>query len=147
MNITSIRFNSKKPTEKQLKQLCSLIESRMKTIGFEVGAWKITSSAVKVSAHRQSFTVNPLIRGHNLRHNPMYPKPRLTRTPTWNQRVEFNVVLNGILDSLAITANIKSGEYTIRKGFTVYTESDWDTQQPSWERENIDKGHYISSKE
>lgn len=48
-----------------------------------------------------------------------------TSVPTWNQRVQFNNILNMVLDKHEISANIRSGIFAIRRGFIVYNEDDW----------------------
>jgi hypothetical protein len=54
-----------------------------------------------------------------------------TNIPTWDQRVEFNNIVNEVFDSHSATANIKSGVFTVR---TVedgaWNEGHWSAQIP-----------------
>ena len=70
---------------------------------------------------------------------------RLTNLPTWDQRVEFNNIVNAVLNKFRVSANVKSGFYTIRKGFECMTEYDWQDQKPRWIYHNEINGNYIES--
>ena len=66
-----------------------------------------------------------------------------TNVPTWNQRVTYNNVVNQVLTFFNVSANVKSGDYTVRHGLEAMTERDWYNQKPMWVTMNEDKGYYV----
>lgn len=140
MRITSIKFNEKngggKPTENFLKELCSLIIHKMDKSGFITDAFCLNGSSIKVGLNRSSFRINTKMLGSNARISPFVKSQKgykRTNVPNWNQRVEFNNILNTIFDSFGIEARIKSGCFTVRdKMKGAFTEDDWKNQTPSW---------------
>lgn len=137
MRITGIRYsNDKKVTEHTLNELCSIIASKMERAGFITGTEVLNSSAIKVGLHMSSFRINTSKLGHNARVGKYVSSPKgykRTDVPTWDQRVEFNNIVNSILDKNGIKATIKSGCFTVRdKVKGAHIESDWENQTPIW---------------
>lgn len=48
-----------------------------------------------------------------------------TSLPTWDQRVEFNQIVQRVLNKNGVTATVKSGPFVISKDGHNYTENDW----------------------
>jgi len=114
----------------------------MNEVGFLVEAHGVNSQAIKTGYNKKSFEIDITRLPYNYSHR-LYGKPRRVRTPSWDQRVEFNNILNELLNGLKVTCNIKSAHYTIRQGNTIFVEKDWENQRQDWERENAYKGYFI----
>ncbi len=111
--------------------------------GFLTNVAIITRTAVKIGLHMRSFSLDLTKHSRNLQLNPY--KPKLTNLPTWDQRVEFNDIVNNAMDKFKLSGNIKSGPYTIRQGFKSFNEQDWENQKPEWVYSNEAKGYMIES--
>ncbi len=108
----------------------------------------VNKSRIDIGMHMCSFRVNVAVHGYNARYNPyMNYKAgyKRTSTPTWDQRVEFNDIVNAVLNKFKASANIKSGPFVIRKGTEAMTESDWHNQKPSYLLENEARGFSVES--
>jgi len=141
MKITKIRFNGVKPTIVQLNALKTALEGRIQKAGF-ITEVSIHGVAIRLGLHMKSFVLNTAKHSRNLQYNP-HMKPKLTNLPTWDQRVEYNNIVNKVLTTLKVSANVKSGPYTIRQGELECCEGDWDMQKPTWVRNNEYNGHTI----
>jgi len=142
MNITYMRINGKKPALFQLESIMSDLRAEFIKQGFETEVNAKNSTAIKIGGGGKCFTVNVEQLGHNASvgfsnhagyflDNTGIKGYKRTSIPTWAQRVEFNNIINKILDAYEVTANIKSGPYTIRhKDFGGYSEGDWYDQTP-----------------
>lgn len=140
MRATGIRYNKKHgggiPTERYLEDVCELIVAACERKGFKTDAHRLTGSAIKIGLHMSSFRVITSKLGHNARIGRYVDSPKgykRTDVPTWDQRVEFNNIVNKLFDKFGLVANIKSGCFTVRdKKKGAHTEDDWDNQTPSW---------------
>jgi hypothetical protein len=152
MRVTGIRYNEKngsgKPTERFLDDICEMIVGMTNSRGFITEAQRLTGTALKIGLHMRSFRIDVNKVGHNARISRYVDSPKgykRTDVPTWDQRVEFNNIVNKIFDKFGLEANIKSGCFTIRdKVKGAHTESDWEDQTPSWMGT---EGHIMTEKE
>jgi hypothetical protein len=138
MKATSIRYNSKngggKLTARMLEELCNAILFQTNKAGFITGANVENGSSISIGLHMSSFRVNTEKLGHNARLGDYIDSPKgykRTDVPTWDQRVEFNNIVNKCFDKFHLDANIKSGPFTVRdkiKG--ANDEQDWENQTP-----------------
>jgi len=148
MKITNIRCNktNKKLTFSELKTVAEFLECKLGELGYITQSSVKNSSRIDLGLHMRSFKIDVNMLGYNAQYNPYmnykagYKK---TSTPTWSQRVCYNNTINDILDRYNIKANIKSGDYTIRKGFESYNEVYWENQKPSWQYRQELRGHII----
>lgn len=138
MRATGIRFKtlSVKPDEKFLENLCQTIILRAAAKGFNTEAHTLNGSAIKIGLHMASFRINTAMLGYNGRISRFVSSPKgykRTNVPTWEQRVEFNDLVNDVFDKYGLLANIKSGCFTVRdKKKGRHNEYDWENQTPSW---------------
>lgn len=144
MKITSMRQRGAIPSTQVLADVMSTLKRRLSKAGFITGVSLFSRTSIKLGLHMRSFRLDLTIHDRNLRHNPHLP-PKLTDTPTWDQRVEFNDIVNAVLNKFKISANVRSGEFVIRKGTQCMTEDDWHNQVPMWSRSNESNGYYVEA--
>lgn len=137
MRATSIRYtNGSKLTQHQLQSVCDVILSRTSKAGFITQAQVINGSCIKIGLHMSSFRVNTQQLGHNARIGRYIESPKgykRTDVPTWDQRVEFNNLVNQIFDDYKLVARITSGPFTVRdRTQGACDEQDWINQAPSY---------------
>jgi hypothetical protein len=142
MKITSIRVKGQLPSTDLILEIERTLRRRFARAGFITQVAAQTRSCIKIGLHMRSFKLDLTKHDRNLRHNP-HLGAKLTDTPTWQQRVEFNNIVNSVLNKFRVSANVKSGPFTIRAGRQVFTESDWFDQKPGYLRHNESHGYYI----
>lgn len=141
MRATGIRYNPAqdgsmglKPTERILDELCQAILAATGKAGYITDAHRLTGSAIKIGLHMSSFRVDTAKLGHNARVGRFVKSPKgykRTDVPTWDQRVEFNDIVNDVFDRYGLVALIKSGSFTVRdKREGRKDEGDWQYQKP-----------------
>ncbi len=138
-----MRIQGKKLSEDKISQVVRDLSNLFGSNFFETEVNKVNSSSIKIGMHMKCFQIDPVKLGYNTRITP-YRTSR-TRTPTWDQRVTFNNILNEYLTEQGISCNIKSGDFTIRKGLTAFTENDWHAQVPDHAHENTMRGYSIEA--
>lgn len=111
--------------------------------GFITDVYVVNSQSIKIGLWMKTFKLDTLKHDRNLQVNPYQKK--LTTLPTWDQCVIFNNVVNKVLNKFKVSANVKSGPFTIREGKTCHTEYEWSDQKPLWIYENERRGYYITS--
>lgn len=147
MKITNIRISKAKPTSVQLVSIVVELRKRFAKAGFETGVEQLTSTSISIGLHMRSFQLDLSKHDRNLYRSRCGDK--LTNLPTWDQRVEFNDIVNAVLSKAKASATVRSGPFTIRKGFHEYTESDWHNQTPHWVEHNVesvDEKQYIEER-
>lgn len=138
MILTKIRNNDGKLKAKSLQTLANALSKALTKEGFITDVTVKNSSSLKLGLHSRCFSINTQKLGHNAviysADSSMKFKKGYKRTnvPVWDQRVRFNDVVNDVLDSFRVSANIKSGPFTIRKGYDRGTEDSWRNEIPSW---------------
>lgn len=143
MKVTKLRTKKgNKLSKEMLESLAAALQKAIKTNGYESDARVINSSRIDISGHGCSFRIDPKVHGYNTKLNP-FSNPRRTRTPTWDQRVHFNNLINRVLDSFLISGNIKSGLYKIREGMESFDEADWESDRPDHELQNESRGFLV----
>lgn len=142
MKITKMRIKGEVPSTDVVLEIERTLRRRFERAGYitEVGA--VTRTSLKIGLHMRSFKLDVTKHDRNLRHNPHLPS-KLTDTPTWDQRVEFNDIVNSVLNKFKVSANIKSGPFTIRSGRTAMTENDWVAQKPEYITHNECRGYSV----
>lgn len=132
MKITNIRLNNKKISKNELDHIFYALVFKLKTNGYITEYSVNENGSVKVGMHMKCFVIDTILLGYNARLGRYIKSPKgyiRTNIPTWDQRVEFNNIINKYLDNLNITCTIKSGEFIIRcKTDGAKTEDDWDNQ-------------------
>lgn len=141
MKITKMRTNGQVLDESMMMKIMSDLDKRFKKAGYLTNVNEVNSSSIKIGQHMRSFSIDTDMHDRNLQCNPY--AQRLTNLPYWDQRVEFNDIINDVLNKFKVSANVKSGPYTIRQGERVFNEGDWSNQMPDYIRSNMAKGHYI----
>lgn len=125
-----------KITHEELTQLCSNVVLWTAVKGFVTRAEVLNSGAIKIGWHMSSFRVNTAWIGHNARVGMYVDSPKgykRTNVPTWDQRVEFNNIVNAQFDQMKLKAIIKSGCFTIREHESgAWNEGHWEAQTPIW---------------
>lgn len=142
MKITSMRISGALPSTDVVLEIERTLRRRFEYAGFITKVEALTRTSLKIGLHMRSFKLDRTIHDRNLRHNP-YLGSKLTDTPTWDQRVEFNNIVNIVLNKFKVSSNVKSGPFTIRKGRQVFTESDWHDQTPEYLRHNETRGWFV----
>ena len=71
----------------------------------------------------RNIRVDPDIRGYNVHSS----HGRRTRALSWSDWVEFNEIVNQVLDALGVSANVSTlgNKFIVRRGKKAYTEDDW----------------------
>lgn len=137
MKATSIRNNKNEviSTELALK-IERELSSRFEKKGFITKVEVLTRTTIKIGLHMCSFRIDTHKLGSNARVGSNYANTKKgyvrTSVPTWQQRVEFNNIINNVFDKYKLNASIKSGPFTVRdKKLGRYTEVNWSQQDPS----------------
>jgi hypothetical protein len=133
MRATYIRNRDKsKLTKSELETLCSYIVAKAAKAGFETEAGLLSGGAIKIGMHMCSFRIITSKLGHNARTDRFNKSPKgykRTNVPTWEQREDFNHLVNDAFDKYKLTANIKSGPYIVRtkegREDSWYPQSGW----------------------
>lgn len=144
MKITRMKIKGKAVNAGQRFAVLRELNRRFAKAGFRTNVEPLTATALKVGLHMCSFRIDRDMHDRNLRHNP-YTGTKLTDIPTWEQRVEFNNIVNAVLNKFKISASVRSGPFTIRDGLTACTESDWHNQKPEYILHNESRGWFIES--
>jgi hypothetical protein len=155
MQVTRIRTKAGKfLTDKQYDRLVKEILSKTKRAGFETDCARLTKriwgtdkkgyrkvietlplKSISIGMGFSCFRIIPKIHEYNGRMGHYIDSPKgYTRTtvPTWDQRVEFNDLINDIFDAWKLSARIKSGPYLVRSRQTGRRdESDWSSEDPT----------------
>lgn len=134
MRITSIRTkNNSKPESVDMQRLMLLIKARFKRAGFITDITSVSPTALKIGLHMRCFSIDTVKLGSNARLGAYTHSPKgykRTNLPTWNQRVEFNDIVNACLDKFNYTASVRSGPFTIRDKTRAQNKNDWQRQKP-----------------
>lgn len=144
MKITRMRIKGQKLGGLRMANVVFELKRRLNKAGFLTGINVASDSGLKIGLHMCSFRIDTTKHDRNLRFNP-HLGSRLTTTPTWDQRVEFNDIINAVLTKFKVSANIKSGPFTIRQGVVAFTESEWQNQKPEYIKNNECRGYYVES--
>lgn len=129
MKITKLRYHNQIPSTDLVLDLERTLRRRLASAGFITEVNALTRTSMKIGLRMRSFKIDRAMHNRNLRHNPHLPSV-LTDSPTWAQRVEFNNIVNNVLDKFCLSANVRSGLFTIRRGVKCMTEQDWHDQKP-----------------
>lgn len=139
MKITRIKCLKAKVS---LEEIAADLRLKIADEGFITEVRVVNSSRIDLGLHMCSFKIDTKIHGYNTRHSP-HSNPKRSSTPSWNQRVTYNEIVNKCLDKYNISANVTSGVFTIRVGSDSKNESDWYDQIPHWMHHNESRGFYI----
>jgi len=124
MRATNIRIAGKKPTREELAHVADMLRGAYLLAGYVTDV-EIRGAALTISSGMGQFRVDTDRLGYNARlprdswhgfggqGNTIRGYAR-TDVPTWEQRVEFNNLTNGVLDALNVSATIRSGPFTVR---------------------------------
>lgn len=129
MRATKIRSieTGKKISKSELQTLCEYIFSKAQCMGFLTSTEVLNGSSIKIGIHMGTFRIDTDMLGHNARISRFCDSPKgykRTNVPTWDQRVEFNNLVNKAFDTYGLKANIISGNYTVRT-FDGGGETSW----------------------
>lgn len=144
MKVTKMRIKGELLGGLRMHSVMSELKRRFAKAGFVTGVSVQNHSSIHIGMHMRSFKIDTTKHDRNLRHSPG-SNPKLTDVPTWDQRVEFNNIVNAVLNKFKVSANIKSGPFTIRSGTEAMREGDWLNQKPYWITQNENNGYYIES--
>lgn len=120
MKITKIRSDNEKLSSTKMTVITNELKQAFNKAGFITEVSIVNSSSIKIGMHMCSFRVDTNKLGYNARINSYTVRRckagyKKTSTPTWTQREEFNHIINNVLDLYKVKANIKSGDYTVRR--------------------------------
>lgn len=106
------------PSTDLMLDLERTLARRLEKAGFMTRVEAKTRSCLKIGLHRASFRINKAKLGSNARVQYQYGRSKKgyvrTDVPTWEQRVEFNDIVNDVFDRFKLSARIKSGIFSIR---------------------------------
>jgi hypothetical protein len=139
MKITRIKCLKANVT---LEEIAADLRLKIADEGFITKVRVVNSSRIDLGMHMKSFVIDTKIHGYNTRHNP-HSNPKRSSTPSWTQRVTYNNIINKCLDKYNISANIKSGPFTIRLGTKSFIENDWYDQKPEYLYHNESRGYLL----
>lgn len=138
MRATAIRYkkDGKVISDSHMVALIQEVMRRTTRAGFRTDVKWLNSTSIKIGLHKSSFRIDTDKLGYNARIGRFVYSPKgykRTDTPTWDQRVEFNNIVNDVFDRLRLTAGIKSGCFIIReRDFGRKSERHWEDQTPTW---------------
>ncbi len=149
MKVTRIRTKKNElPSTDQLLKLEKRLNKAFQKAGFIT---KVTlgdsRSNMKIGLHMASFKVDVNKIGHNAMVGKYKKSPKgyvRTNTPTWEQRVEFNDIVNDCFNKSKLSARITSGKFLVRdlkQG--AMDEQHWQEQSP--DSYSCDSGRYGAS--
>jgi hypothetical protein len=102
-------------SESILEAVCAEIVSLTAKVGFITGARVVSKGGISIGIHSRQFRINTAKLGYNARLCGDSPKGyKRVDVPTWDQRVEFNGIVNKVFDRFKLSASIISGNYTVR---------------------------------
>jgi hypothetical protein len=144
MKITKMRTKAGEvPSTDVVLEIERLLRTRFERAGFITEVRALTRTSIKIGLHMRTFSLDLTKHDRNLYRSQCGDK--LTNLPTWDQRVEFNDIVNSVLNKYGISANVKSGPFVIRKGKEAMVEGDWVDQKPEWIHHNEMRGNYIEA--
>lgn len=143
MKVTKMRVNNEIPSTDLVLKVELALNKAFKKAGFITDVIVLTRTSMKIGLWMRTFNLDTTKHDRNLQVNPWQSK--LTKLPNWNQRVEFNNIVNEVFNKFKVSANIKSGPFTIRKDMECMTEYEWYDQIPHWIHQNQTKGYYIKA--
>ena len=126
-----MKFTKVKTTDDSQIDLNMLAEALVLALGKK---GYITDFTIKsktgftLGLHMRSFKIDIDKLGYNYRTGHFVNTKtgyKRTDVPTWNQRVDYNNIVNSILNRYKISANVTSGNFIIRDGVNSKTEYDW----------------------
>lgn len=121
MRITQLLVRGKRPTIGDLRHIRDELIDALDRAGFLTEV-RLTGTSLTISHGGSSFRVDVTRLGYNARLRPESAVGWVrTAVPTWEQRVEFNRVVNCRLDTLDVSARIQSGAYRVRDPGCTYT--------------------------
>jgi len=95
---------------------------------FIVDVVQVSKKRIKLIKHQCQFKINTNVLGYNYHART----GRRTSVPTWSERVQFNNIINNVLDSFDISADVKSTGFIIRIDKQSFTENDWLNNKPHY---------------
>lgn len=135
MKITKMRRENGSSLEFQKNsQIVETLYFRLKMNGFITQVAQLTSTSIKVGMHMCCFRIDPKVLGHNAdtSHYARQTKKGYRRTciPTWDERVDFNNIVNDVLDEFGVKADVRSGDVIVRSfdNGRRYSWSHYETQ-------------------
>lgn len=114
MKIT--RFKSR--SELNSINLSEILRIKLENAGFITD---VDIASGKIGLHMKSFVIDTGKLGYNARVSRYRPSKKgyvRTNTPTWEQREQFNHIVNDFFDKYHLSGTIKSGAYLVRHYLT-----------------------------
>lgn len=155
MKATKIRDSkSQIPTTETILKLERMLKAGFITAGFITAVDTLTRTSIKIGLHMSSFRIDTVKLGHNADYSRYAAEKckagyKRTDTPTWAQREQFNHIVNDCFDRLGLSANIRSGDFTIRE-YSFGRKNNWSSFASHWgerameirslKQNNIDNG-------
>lgn len=128
MKATKIRVQAtqtKVSSDTLLTTLCETIVSRAAYLGFITESEVLSDTSINIGLHMRSFRIDVAHLGSNARPCRKSVKGfKKTDVPTWDQRKEFNALVNRAFCDFGLDALIVSGNYTVRT-LDTGPETDW----------------------
>lgn len=144
MKIT--RIKSLENRELDIEGIAQGLVTVLNDAGFKCGYNKVTRSGMNISGHRCSFTIDKDILGYNLRKNMSRDSLtgwKRTNTPTWDQRVQFNQIVQRFFDANNLQCKAISGVFIVKDLEQNYDEYDWQDQKPDYMYQNERNGYNV----
>jgi len=128
MDITSIRVNGRRATEKELKALCEAIKVLLNENGFECSVFVRKNAMIRITSVRlrralkyhpyfsQGYDVWPAMWPPFRLQIALETTPRRMKVLHWYHWAIINDALNMLMDALNISCNIRSCAGWIRRG-------------------------------
>jgi len=126
MRFTNIRNKDGKTlTTYETVIMAATLKDLLAALGFITDYDLINKRSFRLSLNRGSFRINTAMLGRNGRRDSRWQDTikgyKFTDVPTWEQRKDYNHEVNRYLDELGISATVRNGLYTIRKGREAVT--------------------------
>lgn len=132
MKATNIKKNGKKLSAIEMQDLVNAIAKKLYDSCFITRVEVVNSSQIKIGLYMKSFVIDTERLPKNARVNNCTLNLRsgykLTNSPTWDQRVEFNDIVNEVFDSFELDAKITAWHFTIRDFEGAKNEDLWSSQ-------------------
>ena len=138
MKFTRIKSMDNKSVylNKLTEELVSILTEK----GFVTGVDILSATSFKLGLRGRSFSINVEKLGSNFRRDHSRKSLtgyKRTNVPTWDQRVEYNQIVQELFDKYNLSSKITSGQIVVRDGVENMTESDWNSTAHADSKETI----------
>jgi hypothetical protein len=137
MKVSSVRMNGQKPTLEQAQKIARRLQGAFDKAGYLTEVSVVKPTLLNISKDGCSFKVDAdklgkTFKRYSIDGGQSWKKLQSYRGhPAWSQRVDFNNLLNSVLDALKVSANVGGRGFVVRSGFNAI--SDWGSESDQFQ--------------